>query len=261
VDNAIDLTRGIRDRLVSEQLRPKYARFVQKHFGARARQLGWKSAGTEDDDTRLLRPPLLALVADNGEDRRLRAEAVALTKRWLTDRKAIEPELVESVLATAARAGDRKLFDLLHAKAKRAKERRDRTRLFGAMAKFTDPQIAKRALAVLVDESFDARETASILFTVSDWPTTRQLAWDFLKRNFEVLARRWPPEGLAYLPFVATSFCDEEHRADMLAFFKDRSPNIPGGPRILAQANEAAGICVAYKKSQAASAAQFLGQY
>lgn len=261
VEAAAGLADRIHERLVPARLRPSFRRFVQKDFGPRARKLGWQPSPGDDDDTRLLRGVVVGLVADKGEDRELRAQAIELTRRWIADRKAIAPGLVEAVLGTAAAAGDRALFDLLYKEAKRAEERRDRTRILGALARFRDPKLAAAALDLVVGAEFDARETTTILFTEVGWPTTRPIAWDFVKRRYDAIAGRLPADTLAFLPFVATSFCDQEHLDDMVAFFKDRSPKLPGGPRILAQATEATRLCMAYKKTHAASAAKFLARY
>ena len=170
---------------------------VAEAFGARARQLGWRSTGADDETPvcsgrrwcrgrRQRRGPTAARRGDRAH------------QRWLSDRKAIEPELVDAVLATAAHAGDKQLFGQLLAEAKRAKERRDRTRLISALAGSPtrrSPSGAGHPARRVVR----ARESANILFTeplAHDSPARL----DFLKRNFDVLARRWPPESLAYSP-------------------------------------------------------------
>ena len=57
------------------------------------------------------------------------------------------------------------------------------------------------------------------------------------------------------------SFCDEPHQRDMEAFFKDRSPKLPGGPRMLAQATEEIELCRAYVAAQQPSVDAFLKKY
>ena len=258
---AIAFVENLRGDLVPDKLRPRYAQMVRKLFAARARKLGWGRAGQSDDDeTRLLRPGLLAIAADDGEDRDLRARAVELTRRWLTDRKVVDSDLVVSLLSTAARAGDQALFDSLKGELRRATERRDRGRLFTALGSFTDPRLAQAADGLLLSDDFDARETAQILFAQSQRPETRGVAWTFVKKNFDTLEKRWPPEVLAYLPYIGAALCDREHQTEMQEFFKDRSPKMPGGPRILAQAVEGASVCLAYKNAQAESAARFLAK-
>src|SRR5262249_37195698 len=132
VDASIGIVAGI-DELVPDGLRANYERFIKKLYQVRAHELGFASRKTEDENTKQLRPTLLGLVAGVGKDKELVSQATALAWKWLDDHKAVEPELVGSVLAIAARYGDQKLFDRLHADAKKTKDREERTRLLGAM--------------------------------------------------------------------------------------------------------------------------------
>jgi alanyl aminopeptidase len=63
VSMAAGLVGGLQDNFVADDVRPNYARFVQKTFGPRAQQLGFAPKAGEDDGTRLLRPSVLAIVA------------------------------------------------------------------------------------------------------------------------------------------------------------------------------------------------------
>src|SRR5205085_2705931 len=93
----------------------------------------------EDEETRLLRPELLRLVAGEGEDPALAADARRLAERWLADHRADEPDLVETVLSVAARRGDRALFDRFHAAARQATDPREREQLLNVLGSFQDP--------------------------------------------------------------------------------------------------------------------------
>ena len=50
----------------------------------------------------------------------------------------------------------------------------------------------------------------------------------------------------------------EAHAREMVDFFKERSPKLPGGPRLLAQAQEAIGLCRVYNATQQPSVKAFL---
>ncbi|HEX4461336.1 MAG TPA: M1 family metallopeptidase, partial [Polyangia bacterium] len=116
--------------LVGEPQRERWAHFVRATWGERAHTLGLHPRAGEDDDTRLLRPRLVAFVGDDGEDESLRKEARTMARAWLADRKAIDPELVQHVLLIAASGGDRDLFDAFVAEAKKPTTARiDRQRL------------------------------------------------------------------------------------------------------------------------------------
>ena len=64
-----------RDLLVTDEMRPRYRRFVSDVFGARAQALGWKAKPGEDEDTQLLREVLVPFVANEGDEPALVAEA------------------------------------------------------------------------------------------------------------------------------------------------------------------------------------------
>jgi alanyl aminopeptidase len=65
----------------------------------------------------------------------------------------------------------------------------------------------------------------------------------------------------AYLPMTATAFCDEQHRDEAAAFFKDRAAKAVGGPRMLAQALERVSLCIARRQAQEPEVAAFLRNY
>jgi len=261
VQRALSFASDLREHIVTDALRPNYGRFVQKLFAKRAHALGWSTKTSDDEDTRLLRSRLLFLVATEGMEPALRTEALELVHRWLADKRAVDGDVIGAALATAARTGDRALFSRLQKEARRSKERRDRQRLLVALGQFADPALAREAAQMALSDEFDPRESISIVWAQIEWPTTRPVAWEFVKRNFEALARRLPAELMASLPWVPASFCDQAHGAEMSAFFRDRSPKLPGGPRELLQATEAIGLCDAYVQAQQPSALKFLERY
>jgi alanyl aminopeptidase len=252
------LVDGLSPHLITDTLRPRYVKLVQTLFGQRARALGWTPRPGEDEDTRLLRADVVGLVAVEGEDAPLRAQATALVRKWLGSRAAVDPDVIDGVLGAAAVGGDNALFGELVAEAKRATERRDRERILGTLGTFRSETIGKAALELTRAEAFDARESASIFWVQVSHASTRPGAWAFVKTHFDELKHRLPLETVAYFPFMASSFCDEAHQADLREFFATRAPELPGGPRALKQAEEQLALCNAYVQQQRASLEQYL---
>jgi alanyl aminopeptidase len=246
---------------VPDELRPNYARFIRKVFGARARQMGWVPARDEDDDTRLLRNLLLGLVTDEGEDRELAAAAQPAALAWLEDHAALDPDMIGLVLNTAALYGDRALFDRLHAAAKSATDRRDRRRLLGALASFRDPELARRATALVLGDDFDIRETMGLVYGGLDDPRNRRMVYDFVKQNHDALLQRLPKDSARGLVLVASAQCDASIQADAAAFFEKRMAELPGGPRLYAQSMEQLDLCVKQREAHRRSIAEFLETY
>ena len=261
VARAARIVGAIQDDLVTEAERPNYARFVRGLFGERAHGLGLTARPGEDDDTKFLREDVVPLVADAGEDAELRSEAGKLARRWLDDRTAIDADMVSSVLRVTALDGDRALFDRVRAEAAKSADRRDRRRILLAIGSFREPEIVRLALDLMLGDEFEIRETSRILATVLDDPKSRQIGWEFVKKNFDALAARMPSELRARLFSSGSSFCDEAHRDDAEKFFRERAGRFPGAPRNLDQALETVALCAAQRNVQGPEVVRFLAAY
>ena len=254
------------DHLVPETLKPKYRRYMSDLYKERAQQLGWSNKAGEDDDSRLLRPTLVDAVANRAEDREMIEEGRKLALAWLDDHKAVDRDMVAVVLNTAARHGDRALFDRFRAQARKETDEDLQWTLLYAMGSFRDPAIVKTALPLILTDEFDSRQSLGILFGAAGLfggarPETRDTAYDFVKQNWDALVAKLPTDFGAFLPFVAGGYCDDEHRSDVERFFKDRSTKYAGGPRNLDQVLESIGLCAASKSANEASVAEFLRKY
>lgn len=261
VTKTLSIVGGLDDHLVPDSLKPKYRHYLSDLYKQRAEQLGWKDRTDDDDDSRLLRPRLFAVVANQAEDPEFITQARKLALAWLGDHNAVDRDMLGVVLSSAARHGDRALFDRLRAQAaKETNEELQRT-LLGAMGLFRDPAILKAALPIILSDEFDSRRSINILFSATQWPGTRDTTYSFVKQNWDQLMTKLPTDWGAFFPSVAGNYCDEQHRNDAETFFKDRSTKYKGGPRILAQVLESISLCAANKSANQASVVDFLKNY
>ncbi len=250
----------IRDAIPPE-LAPNYARFVRKMFATRARALGWKPAAGEPDDTKLLRRTIVPLVTQAGEDKKLAAEARALALAWLEEPAAVDPEMVDAVLGSAAYHGDAALFDRYLAAAKKTEERRDRQRLLTALSGFRKPALVERAIGLATSGDFDTREAIGLFFGGLSQPATRPLVYAAVKAKYDVLVEKLPKPFTPYLVFAGVAQCDARSKADVEAFFKERTPKEPGGAIVYEQAMETMGLCIQQREAQRPGIAKFLKKY
>ncbi len=247
--------------VVADELLPLYEESVRSAFGPRARQLGLASRPGESEDTRLLRRSLVSAAGVVGRDPGLQRDAVALARRWLDEASAIDPDMIDTVLAVAAGGADRPLADRFRTEVLRADDRERRQRLLGALGALRDPALAGDALALTLDERLDARESVFILLDLGSHRETRRLAFDFLKSHYDELGRRLPQgtfSPVLYFPAVAAGLCTTDARREMAAFFKPRAAAAEGGPRLLDQALESVDQCLARKRVQEPSVAAYL---
>lgn len=251
---------SLEENLVSDANRPKLDKFMRATFLPKAKALGWAPKEKEDDGTRLLRLQLVSIAAVHDEAG-LSAEAKKLTEAWLSDRKAIDRDLMGPVLAAGMRFSDRAHWDKLHDAAKKTTDRQERSALLEAMSRARDPKLAEENLKLALSDEFDRRESISLVYGVATYPPHRQLAWDFVKQHYEELIAPLPWRAGASLIYVAGHFCDAEHRKDAEDFFKDRAQKSPGGPRTVAQVLEDMSLCIAQRPVREKNVGTFLSKY
>ena len=261
ITKTLSIAGGLSDHLVPDDLKPKYQRYLSDLYKARAEQLGWQNKPGDDDDVRLLRPTLVNVMANQAEDPEFIEQAKKLALAWFDDHKAVDRNMLDVVMTTAAAHGDRAFYDRLHDEAKKETDEEIQRTLLDAMGSFRDPEIAKMALSAITGNEFDIRVSVFMLFSTSAWPGTRDIAYDFVKQNWDTLVAKLPNNYGSFLPFVARRYCDEQHRADAEAFFKDLVTKTEGGPRNLQQTLEAISLCSANKKANEESVAEFLKKY
>jgi len=242
---AVELAEFVGNTFVTDADRPQFASFVRAIFGSRARSLGLAPKPGESDDDQLMRRELLRFVAP--EDPELAVEARRLALAWIKDRKAVDPGIADVVLVTAGRTGDATVFDAMLAEAKMSHDRLDRRYLMMALFSFSDPSLARKGMAILLDPDFDVRESWNALRSEFFWNPARHAPNDFIMANFDALAKtvaRDTPEGW---PMYASGLCTETDRAAVSHFWKDRASQYAGADRTLATALEAIQICTSVR--------------
>ncbi len=265
VTSAVNLATRPVGHEIPEGLMPNYHRFVQKNFDARARQIGWMPKSGEADDVKLLRPTLVSFVATNGDDQELASEAKSLAGKWLADHKSVDPNLVGSVLNTAAYFGDKALFDQLAANLKTTKDRQERQRIIRAMSSFRDKDAIEAGFNAVLNGDVPFIEGAALLFAGQGQDATRKLSFAFLKAHYdEILAKRPTGGGFDFgseLPYVGASYCDASSKAELKEFFEPRVDKLLGGRRTLNQVLESIDVCIAETAEQTPSVEAFLKKY
>ncbi len=263
--SAMSLALEPRAHLVPENLLPNYRRFLLKNFQTRARELGWSPKAGESDDTRLLRAQIVQPVATTGRGAELASQAKELAGKWFGDHAAVDPNMLGSVLGTAAYYGDKALFDRMLAQFKVTKDMQIRQTLAGAMSSFRDRAAIEAGMNAVVAGDVPFMEGAGMLFSGQNEASTRGLALDFLKAHWDQVVAKMPTGGGfdfgADLPYVGASFCDATSRDQLKAFFAPKVSRFMGASRALDQTIEGIDLCIANKAAQEPGVAAFLAKY
>ncbi len=257
IEAAVRLASQVRPSWLEDAVdRDGFARYVQKTFGPKARQLGWLPRTADREGDSMLRQSLLPWFADLGNDAGLQREATRLARDWLGARNPL-PAGAEPVLETAARVAQggsgRELVDAMLDALSRASGG-SRSMLLRALGSFRDPALADASYDALFAERADARDgLAAMQQGAGRDELAAAQAVRYLRGHYDVVVRRLPEHADGGLPRLGARLCDTAAKNDFDTTFADRAPRAPGGARNYAEASEAIGICLAARQLQRAT--------
>ncbi len=244
------------EQFLPAALMPAYAKLIRDTFGERAAALGWREAPTDGPATIELRQLVVPLVANEGQDAALRAEAKKLAIAWLADHSAVSDNVAPLVLATAVRTGDTQVFESILTLVKTEPDRRARKFMLNALAAVRDEAQAERVMALLFDPQVDLREVLRMLQTITNRralnTTAARVAWRMLGERRDELMKRMPVTARADIARVAQVVCDAGERDAVVAFLEEHVRPERGGPRAAEQALEQFELCVAQQQQELA---------
>jgi aminopeptidase N len=239
-----------------DALYAKWKQYLTRTFLPTAKRLGWLRKPQDNDERHELRRSVVGTVAL--QDAGLKRQASVLAERWLTDKKAIDDDMVGSMLAVASREADQAWFDKLVAAVKTARDRREKQQMIGALGMFKNPEIAKQALALMLAKDWDLRETSGIVFGALYTRETKLVARAFVKENLDkLLARMRDDEAAGFLSGLVGS-CEPQQLAEMRALVEPRAKKFGGAENYVKRAVEQAEQCIAEHQRQLPALRRFL---
>jgi alanyl aminopeptidase len=266
VERSLSVALSPREDQVPANLMPNYQRFLRKNFQAKARELGWVPKSGDSEDVRLLRPAVVAAITTYGGDEELAKQGRELAAKWLEDHSAVSPDMVGSVLGTAAYYGDHALFERFLAEFQKTQDRQEKQKLLNAMIAFRDPVVIEESMQLVLSKKVALTDGFMLLLAPGQSSSeTRNMPFEFLKAHFDEIMKDKPSifgfDLGSFLPLVGQSFCDAESRNELQAFLGPLADKYTGAPRRLAQVLEGVDLCIANKNAQQPSVTAFLEKY
>ncbi len=154
-------------------------------------------------------------------------------------------ELIELALTAAVREGGASAYDAVQAQLFAADDGVQRNRLLGALANVRDPALAKRSLALTLDDKLRVNERLLPLLVQLGQRETRAQAFAWLRENFDALLAKLGAHGGNDVISASSSFCTAQAAQEVEQFFGSRVEKVPGGPRELALTLESIRGCAA----------------
>ncbi len=217
---------------------PQYRSYAAGVFDRIVGKVGWDPQPGEGHLDALRRIIVLGSaghygVADVLDEARVRFQGV------LDDPGSLHPDLRSIVYGLTAQNGDASTYEAFWDLERGADLHEEKLRLLGALCRFTDPDLLRETLRRSLTSDVRSQDTVMLINAVAAGRSGRDLAWDFLRDNWEELDRRYGSGGfgLMRLVSIAGGFTTLDRAQEVEEFFRDHPA--PAATRTIQQALEA----------------------
>ena len=240
--------------LLDESDRPAFRQLVRALYLPVIEALGFVPRPSEDDETHRLRAIAVEALGLLAIDPLTIAMAQRQFAALIRDPVAVDPSLVDAVVAVAARHGDGALYDQLLARMRTpgiSPEERDRS--LDALTRFSQPEFVDRALALTLTDGLRTEELDRPLRLEMATASGRAAGLKFLAAHIDALLARASPYGQIRLVNATASLCSSDDAEAVKALFLAHP--VHGGRLAAALSVDAIRLCAQRRATSRAALA------
>jgi puromycin-sensitive aminopeptidase len=247
------------NRIIAAADRPRLEALVRDRVGPMARTLGWTPAPGEDELTRQLRGDLLRALGTLGNDPATHARARELYDTTSRTDTAVDPNVLPALIATLAHVGDARRYDEFRERFRKATTPQVEQRYLYALAGFRETSLLQRTLDATVNGDIRTQDGPFVVRALLMNVDGRELAWSFVKTNWDAMDRRFPKHGLRRMCEGVIALATPELEQGVHRFFAERK--IDFGGKTLAQYLEQLRIAVVLREREGQRLAGALARF
>jgi puromycin-sensitive aminopeptidase len=240
--------RGMENLLQDQIFFPQFHSFAGALFQQIAKQVGWDAKPGEGHLDSLLRTTVLGQAGSYGDPHVL-AEAKTRFARFLNEPSSVHPDLRGLVYSLTAQEGDRSTYDALWKLEKKADLHEERMRLLGALTRFPQKDILQDVLERSLSSEVRSQDSILVVISVAGNKHGKELAWEFIKANWDEFDHRYGQGGFAIMRLVSITgaFTTQGKAQEVEEFF--RTHPTPSALRTIQQSLERIRLNVKWLES------------
>jgi len=225
----------IRSLIASEPFLPAYDAFALSVFSEIAKKITWDTKPNGHAQT-LLKVLVLESLGRYG-DKATVARARKLFASVTEKKNPIPPDLRGVVYMTVARHGGKAEYEKLMRHYKAATLHEEKNRAGRALGVFSQRELLEKTLAFALSSEVRPQDSVRMIAPVTVNPHGRELAWNFIKKNWTVFLGRYTgSRDLAYLLEPFATAASKKWAQEINAFLK-KNP-APGTERTVQRVME-----------------------
>jgi len=170
----------------------------------------------------------------------------------------VDANVLPAVIAILAAAGGDREYTEFRERFKSARTPQEEQRYLYALAGFRSPELLGQTLEMTLNGEIRSQDAPYVIRGLLGSVYGRGLAWDFVKRNWQAMARQYPESAYARMYEGIAGLVSAEWERDVRAFFGDSKIDLGG--RTLQQYLEQLRVAVAFQEREAESLAAYLSR-
>lgn len=243
------------NRLVEASHRPKLETLVRDRIGAVFADLGWIPKEGESELTKQLRGEIIRAQGTLGNDHGVQQRATEL----YAVPGSVDPNVMPAIIATLAHIGDAARYQDYVQRYQHATTPQEERRYLYALALFQPRELLKQTLQKSINGEIRTQDAPFIVRMVMTSVYGRELAWDFVKNEWDTMERLYPKNGLRRMCEGITGLVTPELECDVRRFFEERKIDLGG--KSLEQYLEQLHIGVTLRKRDGIPLTQYLDTF
>jgi puromycin-sensitive aminopeptidase len=217
----------------AEQFYPKLEAYSRSIFRDAGTKLGWAAKSGESHTATLLRSLLLSQMAILNDKDTIKQGKLIFKKS-----KVVPADIRSVVYQIVAQTGNSRVHQMFIEKYVNESLSEEKNRLGRALGYFKDKTLLHKTLDFAMSDKVRIQDTSAIFMGVWYNPQGKNLTWEYIKRHWSVLQKRYPATGpaLSRLLKPASNFVTVTSAEDFKSFFKNHPA--PGVERTIEQVLE-----------------------
>jgi puromycin-sensitive aminopeptidase len=246
------------NRLATPDARPGLEALVRDRVTPALTALGWDSRNAEDELTRQLRGDIIRALGTLGNDRSVQAQAAERYGAHVHGKSPVDPNVLPALIAVLAVSGDPERYGEFVERFRAATTPQEEQRYLYALTAFPQPELIAQTLARTINGEIRTQDAPFVVRSQLMTVHARELAWDFVKKQWDTMDRLYPKHGLRRMAEGVTGLITPELEADVHRFFQER--RIEFGGKVLEQYLEQLRLAVAMRERESAALAAYVAR-
>jgi puromycin-sensitive aminopeptidase len=247
------------NRIITVEDRPALEAFVRGRISPAIADLGWVPRSGESELTKQLRGELIAAQGKLGNDPSIQQRAAELYEAYRDDATAVDPNVVPSLVAILAHTGDVTRYEEFDKRFRTAATPQEERRYLFSLSAFQPTALLERTLARTISGEIRTQDAPFLVSAILGNVYGRELAWAFVKTNWEKMDQLFPKQGLRRMCSGIVSLATPELERDVREFFSMRKIDLGG--KTLDQNLEQLRIAVTVRERDSRALRAYLARY